>query len=166
MIWTDQYAGNRKVDGIPKDTHRPVDAPSQHQTEQQILEGVTSAALQSYSLGRPNADHLLCLTRVNTYRAFVNNIQLLGLSMNGLCASDIPSPFTQCGPAQFPSKALIPSSLLPTPTQHRLPHHPWLDFFPIPRSAITLSGHRTATMRMNSVLIYWASGTQMQLIIC
>jgi hypothetical protein len=115
-----------------KDSHRVIKTTAQDQIERQILEGLMSTALQSYSQGRPNTDHLLSLTRVNTYRAFVNNIHLLGLSMDGLCAEDVLSPFTKSGPAQFPPKVL-PSSLCPTPTQHTWPHHPWLDFFPHPR---------------------------------
>lgn len=31
------------------------------------------------------------------------------------------------------AESSIPSSLLPTPVQREIPHHPWLDFFPFPR---------------------------------
>lgn len=84
-------------------------------------------------LGRPSPDHLLVLTRANTYRAFIHNIGLLGLEANGLCEADVLSPFNHIGPAR-PGPTSLPVSLRPTVVQCATPHHPWLDFFPHPKA--------------------------------
>ncbi|KAE8421597.1 hypothetical protein BDV36DRAFT_247770 [Aspergillus pseudocaelatus] len=107
------------------------------QTQRQMLEDFLSRAHRSYVLGRPSADHLLTLTKANVYRAFLHNINLLGLVADGLCEADVLSPFCQFGPTWAVARTL-PPSLRPTSTQCLLPHHPWLDFFPHPRARDTL----------------------------
>jgi hypothetical protein len=82
-------------------------------------------------LGCPHIDHLLVLTRANVYRAFLHNLTLLDLVADGICELDILSPFNQFGPAR--PDIVLPSSLLPTPYQRSMLHHPWLDFIPYPR---------------------------------
>ncbi|KAE8164272.1 hypothetical protein BDV40DRAFT_115866 [Aspergillus tamarii] len=109
----------------------------QLRTERQMLEDFLSRAHRSYLLGRPSADHLLTLTKANVYRAFLQNINLLGLVADGLCEVDVLSPFCQFGPT-WPVARTLPPSLRPTFNQCLLPHHPWLDFFPHPRARDTL----------------------------
>ncbi|KAL4926831.1 DUF3425 domain-containing protein [Aspergillus undulatus] len=102
------------------------------QLERQFLEGFAKAAYQSYSLGCPRIDHLFVLTKANVYRAFLDNITLLGLVADGICYANILSPFNLHGPAPV-TMMTIPPALRPTSCQRSVPHHPWLDFFPHPK---------------------------------
>ncbi|GFG24135.1 hypothetical protein IFM61606_04035 [Aspergillus udagawae] len=104
------------------------------QTEWQLLERFATAAYQSYSLGCPRIDRLLVLTKANVYRAFLDNITLLGLVADGICSANILSPFNLHGPVRATqTTVIIPPSLRPTSYQRSVPHHPWLDFFPHPK---------------------------------
>ncbi|KAJ5080875.1 hypothetical protein N7456_013585 [Penicillium angulare] len=103
----------------------------------QILRQFAQNAYQSYIHGSPTADHLLMLTKVNVFRAFAHNIRLIGGDLNhmndeaiSIFNKALPSP-----PDGSPSDRSIdmPVSLLPTKIQKTIPHHPWLDFFPIPK---------------------------------
>ena len=93
-------------------------------------------ALQSYMLGSPSSDHLLTLTRVNVFRAFGRNMQLLGNRLEDL-HDEALSPFTTesfgDGNATPGDYSNLPFSLRPTKLQRTVAHHPWLDFFPIPK---------------------------------
>ncbi|KAL2820136.1 hypothetical protein BDW59DRAFT_174595 [Aspergillus cavernicola] len=98
-------------------------------TKHQILRLLSSAAYQRYLSADPAVDQLLSLTRANVYRAFLTNIALLGLPVDGLCERKILSPFNLVGPIQSFMETL-PKALHPTATQRSLQHHPWVDFFP------------------------------------
>ncbi|PWY74497.1 hypothetical protein BO94DRAFT_499935 [Aspergillus sclerotioniger CBS 115572] len=115
--------------------HKRIQPPQNHssQSEVQRLEKFEMAAYQCYILGQPSPDHLLALTKANICRAFVHNLSLLGLQVDGLCQADVLSPFNHIGPAR-PGPRPLPVSLRPTVMQCRMPHHPWLDFFPYPRA--------------------------------
>lgn len=91
-----------------------------------------AAAYQSY-YGNPQADHLLTLTKLNLFRAFLRNIAALGYSREWM-SDDALSRFSISGPhLKTVPLANIPSSLRPTELQQSQPHHPWLDFFPFAR---------------------------------
>ncbi|KAF7589209.1 hypothetical protein BBP40_004593 [Aspergillus hancockii] len=110
--------------------------PLQTKHQQQILSSLTSAAYQSYIIGHPTTDHLLSLTRINVYRAYINNLSLIGVVIDEhLCDDDLISPFNQIGPVVQPKPGpkVYPRSLHPSSTQRSRSHHPWLDFFPHPR---------------------------------
>lgn len=84
--------------------------------------------------GDPTSDHLLTLTKVNVFRAFGQNMTLIGLSLDSL-DDDAISPFN-IGTASGESPVdddTIPVNLRPTKLQKTIPHHPWLDFFPLPK---------------------------------
>jgi hypothetical protein len=109
--------------------------PLQTKQQQQIFSTLTSTAYQSYIIGHPTIDHLLSLTRINVYRAHINNLSLIGVAIDErLCDDDTISPFNLIGPVQPESWAnVFPPSLHPTSMQRSCQHHPWLDFFPHPR---------------------------------
>ncbi|KAH3450677.1 hypothetical protein KXV91_009492 [Aspergillus fumigatus] len=86
----------------------------------QYLDTFVRTAYESYVLGFPTSDHLLTLSKVNVFRAFASIMSLLGMSHTD-------DPTTGC------TTTLSPPSLRPTRLQKTIPHHPWLDFFPIPK---------------------------------
>lgn len=86
---------------------------------------------QQHSRGSPTSDHLLTLVRFNLYRAFVSNIHALHLTVEATNHDEAQSPFHALGPKLH--RPPIPPSLQPTRVQMLVPHHPWLDLFPIPR---------------------------------
>ncbi|KAJ5728154.1 hypothetical protein N7493_004484 [Penicillium malachiteum] len=102
-----------------------------------LLDKFAQAAYQSYILGSPTSDHLLMLTKVNVFRAFGHNMRLIGSDMNHMDDNAIsifnkalPAPPEGLSPGE---NSIIPASLRPTKLQSTVPHHPWLDFFPIPK---------------------------------
>ncbi|KNG88441.1 hypothetical protein ANOM_003482 [Aspergillus nomiae NRRL 13137] len=85
---------------------KKTDQPPEPARERQIFEDLAAAAYHSYILGCPIVDQLLSLPRINVYRAFINNISLLGLFTGSLCETDIVSPFNQAGPTPPMVKSL------------------------------------------------------------
>lgn len=90
---------------------------------------------RSYAGGNPIASHLLTLTRVNVYRAFINNMLILGIDWKTM-EDDSISLFldraTGTGETPGIDEARLPPSLRPTALQKTGIHHPWLDIFPSP----------------------------------
>jgi hypothetical protein len=87
-------------------------------------------ALSSYAHNSPTTDHLLSLSKLNIQRAIIDNIHSIGMTMEWTQRDETISIFNMPTP-QLPDVA-IPPSLRPTQCQRRIPHHPWLDFFPFP----------------------------------
>lgn len=80
-------------------------------------------------LGAPTADLLLALIQVNVFRAMMSNIFILG--MTGEVMDDKAlSPFSTTDIRRLPPS--LPSNLRPTMLRCQTPHHPWLNFFPLP----------------------------------
>ncbi|KAJ5756915.1 uncharacterized protein N7511_007097 [Penicillium nucicola] len=104
-------------------------------TLQDLLEKFAKSAIESYARGDPTADHLMTLTKVNVFRAFTQNLELIGWSPYWM-EDDAISIFNQGSP-QRESTAFdhshLPPMLQPTRVQKAMPHHPWLDFFPLPK---------------------------------
>ncbi|KAJ6123492.1 hypothetical protein N7471_010809 [Penicillium samsonianum] len=102
---------------------------------QNVLERFAKSAYESYARGDPTADHLMTLTKVNVFRAFAQNLRLIGWSEYWM-DHDAISPFNTALP-QKPltpdDNSLIPTNLQPTRIQKSIQHHPWLDFFPLPK---------------------------------
>ncbi|KAJ5458528.1 hypothetical protein N7475_009916 [Penicillium sp. IBT 31633x] len=100
-------------------------APPQAHSMMRQLE---SLALECYIRNLPDTDHLLSLSRLNIQRAMTENTRSIGMTMEWMQHDDAISIFN----IQVPgfSTLLIPPSLQPTDCQRRIPHHPWLDFFP------------------------------------
>lgn len=100
-----------------------------------LLYQFAESAYQSYMLGDPASDHLLTLTKVNVFRACGSNLQLIGFCMDDM-HDDAISPFNTATAPEHSSPMgndTIPLSLRPTKMQRTVPHHPWLDFFPLPK---------------------------------
>ncbi|KAL3488138.1 hypothetical protein BJX62DRAFT_227498 [Aspergillus germanicus] len=110
------------------------------ESRKRILADFAQRATESYSRGEPTADHLLTLTKVNVVRAFTRNLRSLGWPRACMERSAI-SPFVSV--LQHPQAtnqlggscdySRIPASLQPTHCQQNVPHHPWLDLFPLAR---------------------------------
>ncbi|KAJ5919973.1 hypothetical protein N7454_009808 [Penicillium verhagenii] len=95
-----------------------------------LMRDLEGLALGSYLQSSPNLDHLLALSKLNIQRAIIDNTRLMGMTMDWMNADDALSIFN----VQISgfSEQRIPPSLRPTEVQRRIPHHPWLDFFPFP----------------------------------
>jgi hypothetical protein len=89
-----------------------------------------AAAYVRYYTANPCPDQLLTLSNFNLLRAFVDNMEVLGLIMQDM-DDDVRSPFNLPFPTahktQFQS---LTGSHCPTTTQRSIPHHRWLDYFP------------------------------------
>ena len=87
----------------------------------------------SYTLNDPKASHLLSLTRVNIYRAFVNNMEALRVTWDWMGEESIsPFPMLRPGCDSEEEERRLPVGLRPTELQRSRAHHPWIDFFPSP----------------------------------
>ncbi|KAF5615432.1 hypothetical protein F52700_13402 [Fusarium sp. NRRL 52700] len=97
-------------------------------------------AYQDYVLGCPQPWYLSTLIQVNVFNALAQNAIAVGFS-DRWQRKGIISPFSTIGPLQ--SCDFHPLSLQPTALQRTVPHHPWIDLFPIPqmRDNILLSLH-------------------------
>ncbi|OJJ64212.1 hypothetical protein ASPSYDRAFT_38898 [Aspergillus sydowii CBS 593.65] len=112
------------------------------------------AAHWSYVTGNPTVDHLLTTVKLNVYRAFVENMAALGMDMSWM-KDDAISPF--CTSKPWPSNLAIPTHLQPSTTQRRVPHHPWLDFFPHPRmrDRLVLAGDSDDDELCIDIMAFW-----------
>ncbi|CAG7987462.1 unnamed protein product [Penicillium nalgiovense] len=102
---------------------------------QDFLGRFAKSAYESYARGDPTADHLMTLTKVNVFRAFAQNLRLIGWSEYWM-DDDAISLFNTALPQKPPrpdDNSLIPANLQPTRIQKSIRHHPWLDFFPFPK---------------------------------
>ncbi|QKX60297.1 uncharacterized protein TRUGW13939_07440 [Talaromyces rugulosus] len=100
----------------------------------QIMQTLEAMIHTEFALGSPNADMLLGVTRLNILRALNTNTDVLGYDSVKLMNDDAQSPFNMVGPMAADSEGtLLPLALRPTQIQRTVPHHPWLDLFPIPR---------------------------------
>ncbi|KAE9370668.1 hypothetical protein N431DRAFT_379282 [Stipitochalara longipes BDJ] len=86
--------------------------------------------LRNYFLGSPAVDDLLTLIPFNMYRGIISNAHVLGYDLEKMSPEDTISRF--CNQAAE-GDWQCPPSLRPTLVQLRVPHHPWLDLFPIPQ---------------------------------
>lgn len=95
----------------------------------EMMDQYERSARRDYELGSPRADQLLTLIQFNVFRPLLSNASTLGNTMEWL-DDEAVSPWN----TDFqPVNSSYPPSLLPTPIQKTVPHHPWIDFWPIPR---------------------------------
>lgn len=87
-------------------------------------------AYEDYVLGCPQPWCLSTLIQVNVFNALVQNGIALGFS-DLWQRKGVISPFSIIGPVQ--SCDSYPLNLQPTALQRTVPHHPWIDLFPIPQ---------------------------------
>ncbi|KAJ4238282.1 hypothetical protein NW757_013176 [Fusarium falciforme] len=97
---------------------------------QGALRQFAKKAYEDYVLGCPQPWHLSTLIQVNVFNALVHNGFTLGFSDHWQSRA-ATSPFAIIGPG--PSWDSYPPSLRPTALQRTVPHHPWIDLFPIPQ---------------------------------
>lgn len=83
----------------------------------------------------PCPSHLPTVIHANIINALAGNAAALGLSeLWLLCVATSPFGQRVLDPrAKINSSSSVPDSLRPTELQLSLPHHPWIDVFPIPR---------------------------------
>lgn len=97
---------------------------------QLLIHRFESWAGQIRRAAHPSPSHLPMLIKFNVWRALVSNTYTLGLTIEQTGDDDALSPFTTNSPL-IPSH--LPTALIPTALQKRIPHHPWLDLIPFPR---------------------------------
>lgn len=95
-----------------------------------LLKQLEERVYQGLMLGSPTTDNLLTLVQFNLLRSIINNIFVLGLSMELMSEEDILSPFNTLNLGR--PETSLPPSLRPTMIQRTIAHHPWIDPFPIP----------------------------------
>ncbi|OOQ88352.1 hypothetical protein PEBR_13574 [Penicillium brasilianum] len=117
------YLGRSELQTGSKRTQCPPEMP-------ELMLQLEAEASKSYSESSPNLDHLLSLPKINVQRAIIQNIHSTGMTMEWTKEDDAISIFNLQVPGF--SDLHIPLDLLPTEVQKRVPHHPWLDFFPSP----------------------------------
>jgi len=100
---------------------------------QSLIERIKESSLDTYARGSSTEGHLIILSKLYVYRAFLRNLSFLGvIPHRDWSSQNAISPFKTCTSEQINEKEL-PVSLRPTQIQRKIPHHPWLDFFPFPR---------------------------------
>jgi hypothetical protein len=88
-------------------------------------------AHENYLLGSPRVDLLLTLIQFNVLRALFSNTFSIGFDLEWLINGEAISPFNSMTSDE--SEVSIPESLRPTHLQSTVPHHPWIDLFPLPK---------------------------------
>jgi hypothetical protein len=76
------------------------------------------------------SDLLLSLTQLNSWRAMMQNMNALGMTMATVKQEDAVSRFRLHDTADMHDP--LPPALRPTSLQRALVHHPWIDSFPFP----------------------------------
>ncbi|KAF7920179.1 uncharacterized protein EAE97_011520 [Botrytis byssoidea] len=98
-------------------------------------------ARRNYSMGSPQTDQLLTLIQFNVFRALIKNTRTMGWNLDWLdCTIDPLSPWLNLS-TKFVPGAHCPQALCPTNIQRTIPHHPWLDLWPIPQMRDNLLLH-------------------------
>lgn len=108
--------------------------------KERLVRQFADLAYAEYMSGRHTLTNLPTLLTVNVFYALSKNATALGVSIEWLTYEAI-SPFCREGPGLGPSAvdptAAFPNgrpeSLHPTELQISVPHHPWIDLFPIPK---------------------------------
>ncbi|KUL88502.1 hypothetical protein ZTR_05476 [Talaromyces verruculosus] len=110
-------------------------------TNTQHLEDLEALIRLEFARGSPTADLLLGLTQLNIIRALHANRDILGYTADDM-HDDAISTFNIslsidsdliCQSNIIKTKSGLPFSLMPTTTQYKVAHHPWLDLIPIPK---------------------------------
>ncbi|KAJ5521426.1 hypothetical protein N7527_005541 [Penicillium freii] len=113
-------------------------------------------ALESFIRNSPDIDHLLSLSKLNIQRAIIENTRSIGMTMKWMQDDDAISIFNI--PIPSFSVSAIPPSLRPTESQQRIPHHPWLDFFPFHNmrdNLIALQDHIDDEDLCHDLMAFW-----------
>lgn len=89
-------------------------------------------AFTNWGLNVPTLCDLPNLTRLNTFDALARNALTLQIPPKYLETDDRHSMFNKLGPPPPGEQSAFPTHLHPTQLQKTVPHHSWLDVFPIP----------------------------------
>lgn len=148
--------GNRTLELAP--SKQSVSICQMSDTESQItVSRFEQSTLRNYMLGAPAVDDLLTLIPFNMYRALISNAQVLGYKLDEINHDSAVSRFYS---TTLKSDWQCPASLCPTKIQHLVPHHPWLDLFPIPRMRdnLILAGSSLDETELCTQLVGFSSG--------
>ena len=88
-----------------------------------------------YRSGSPSVMNLSIVTKLNVFKALSVNNSRLGFGDEWLHYESV-SPFSLQGPRSIEFEESLqkaPPNLRPTTIQNQVPHHPWIDLFPLPR---------------------------------
>ncbi|PYI29538.1 hypothetical protein BP00DRAFT_427415 [Aspergillus indologenus CBS 114.80] len=148
----------------PRPDRKPCADPTTQRNLQALLTDFTRVAYASYIHGSPTLDHLLTLSRMNVYRAFATNMATLGMGTGAeWMHDDALSPFTTLQPHGARDPTALPLHLRPTKLQQTVPHHPWLDFFPLPRlrdNLVAMADRFDDEELCLDIMGFWDSPTQ------
>ncbi|KAI8716844.1 hypothetical protein NCS52_00978900 [Fusarium sp. LHS14.1] len=89
-------------------------------------------AYTNWGLNFPSVCDLPGLTRLNTFDALARNALMLQIPLEYLETDDYSSIFNRLGPQSSGNQPAFPAYLAPTQLQKSVPHHSWVDLFPIP----------------------------------
>jgi hypothetical protein len=101
--------------------------------KQAMIERFIQQAYQEYVSKTPRPSSLHLLVQINVLKAVRHNAALLGFGETpGICSCDEISHFNRYGP-YINSEMDLPIHLRPTPIQMAIEHHPWIDWWPMPK---------------------------------
>ncbi|KAJ5320638.1 hypothetical protein N7508_000921 [Penicillium antarcticum] len=127
---------------------------------QDLLEKFAKSAIESYARGDPAADHLMTLTKVNVFRAFAQNLELIGWSPYWM-DDDAISLFNQALPQREftpDDHSHIPPTLRPTRVQKKRRTTPgWISSLS-PKCATISSKQAMNGMMCSFAMTSWDSG--------
>lgn len=90
--------------------------------------------MTNYIKHQPRADQLIQLIQLNVINSLTRNAEILGLQVDWLlCHSVSPFGLPATHGTGSSSPLTCPDNLVPTMLQQRVPHHPLVDLFPLPR---------------------------------
>ncbi|KAF4461136.1 Aryl-alcohol dehydrogenase [Fusarium albosuccineum] len=101
-----------------------------------MLSQFADRAFQDYASGTPSLRHFSLVLGINVFRALYRNGIAMAFSNEWLEEYEAISPFCRQGPNLESTEASdinCPSTLRPSVLQVIIPHHPWIDLFPVPR---------------------------------
>lgn len=104
----------------------------QHRT---FIAELAKRAQADYISGKPCLNHLPIILGFNVYQALLHNAAALGFKDEWL-ENEATSPFCRSGPGLgilYAEQSNYPVSLSPSTMQATVPHHPWIDLFPMQR---------------------------------
>lgn len=95
-----------------------------------IIAAFEHLASKDYMLGSPRIDQLLTLIQFNVLRALISNTYALGWTLEWLECAEPLSPWNT-PKANQTIISECPEALRPTALQLQIPHHPWIDLWPL-----------------------------------
>lgn len=124
------------------------DIPGVSETCDRLSQRAQEAYLQN-AIGHPNHGQLTTIVHFNVFHGLARNAAMLGLG-NEWIIKGTTSPFSKQGPGLgLGALPACPDNMRPTALQVSVPHHPWIDLFPLPRMRDNLL--RAAQVRKGTI---------------